>query len=360
MKLLIISNMYPSIKDPVYGTFVQSFVENISELNKDGITDKVVLKGRDGYLVYKIWKYLKFYICSFFRLLYFNYDIIYVHTITYPIIPIRIVSLFKNMPIVFNVHGADVLTRGKVAATLKEIAKPLLVKAKLIVSPSYYFKEVLLKEFPFLINEKIFISQSSGINNSFYIDKKNTKNEVFTIGFVSRIDYAKGWDTFLKALFILINRNIKIQAVIAGRGAQINDMLNMIDKLSLDSYVKYLGPIPYKKLPDTYSTFDIFIFPTLLEESLGLVGLEAMACKIPVIGSKIGGLQDYIIPNYNGYLFTPNNEVELADKIEYYFYLDHKKKKILQNNAYQTALQYKSEIINLELYKKLIKICNNE
>ena len=36
---------------------------------------------------------------------------------------------------------------------------------------------------------------------------------------------------------------------------------------------------------------------------------------------------------------TELSSPELADKIEYYFYLDHKKKKILQNNAYQTALQ---------------------
>lgn len=46
---------------------------------------------------------------------------------------------------------------------------------------------------------------------------------------------------------------------------------------------------------------DLFVFPTQLEESLGLVGLEAMACGVPVIGSCIGGLTDYIEEGTNGF-----------------------------------------------------------
>lgn len=348
--------MYPSIKDPVYGTFVQSFVENMSELNKDGITNMVVLKGRDGRLCQKIWKYIVFYVTTLFTLLFSKYDIIYVHTITYPIIPIRIASLFKDLPLVFNVHGGDVLTRGKTATKLKEIAKSLLKKAKLIVSPSYYFKDILLREFPFLKEEKIYVSPSGGIDRSFFRDEKRIENETFTIGYVSRIDVDKGWDTFIRSLTILKERNIIFKAIIVGRGAETGNMLEMISSLSLDQYVQYIGPVPYKELPNIYSSFDLFIFPTCLEESLGLVGLEAMACGIPVVGSKIGGLQDYIVYGFNGYYFTSGNEVELSDRIEEYLKQSSELKRNFQNNARNTSLKYKSEIINKELFDKILSL----
>lgn len=59
-----------------------------------------------------------------------------------------------------------------------------------------------------------------------------------------------------------------------------------------------------------------------------LVGLEAMACEVPVIGSYIGGLKDYIKDKENGFFFTPGNAEELSNKIElYYLYLVLKSKK---------------------------------
>lgn len=355
MNLLVISNMYPSDKDPVYGTFVKSFIDQIKSLNSEGLTSTIVIRGRDGNKIQKITKYIKFYISIFIALTIHKYDIIYVHTITYPIPPILLINKIKKLPLVFNVHGGDVLTRGKLAEKLKKKSIPLLKDAKLIVSPSDFFKDILLREFPFLKKEKIFISPSSGIDPVFFSTNK-IKNQEFTIGYVSRIDNAKGWDIFLRAIAIIKQKNINIKAIIAGRGAETNEMIKLIEKLNLDNIVKYIGPIPYTKLPNVYSQLDLFIFPTCLEESLGLVGLEAMACKVPVIGSKIGGLQDYIKPNYNGYFFETNNEMELAEKICKFISLDSQEKNKLEENAYVTAIQYESTAINKKLYNKLKSI----
>lgn len=66
MKILVISNMYPSVKDPVYGTFVQTFVEQMKVLNTEGKTNIIVIKGRDGEYGRKLFKYVKFYISILF------------------------------------------------------------------------------------------------------------------------------------------------------------------------------------------------------------------------------------------------------------------------------------------------------
>ena len=360
MNLLVISNMYPSTKDPVYGTFVQSFVENIKQQNKDGFVQTIVIKGRDGNLAIKVWKYVKFYLSIFFNLMFNWYDIVYVHTIAYPIPPIRLVSIFRDLPLVFNVHGGDVLTRGSIANKLKKLAAPLVVKAKIVVAPSFFFKNILLREFPHLSEGQIFVSPSGGVDELFYRDKIKTPNEIFTIGYVSRIDEGKGWDTLLRAVSILHQNNLKIKLLIAGRGAEESKLKEMIERLALNEFVDYVGPIPYKSLPAFYRKLDLFIFPTCLEESLGLVGLEAMACKIPVIGSKIGGLTDYIKDGYNGFFFTPNKSDDLSEKICGYINLPNSEKIVMGNHAYETSMLYRTSEAQKILYdrlKDILKIC---
>ena len=301
MKILVISNMYPSVKDPVYGTFVQTFVEQMKVLNTEGKTNIIVIKGRDGEYGRKLFKYVKFYISILFSLLFRKHDIVYVHTITYPIIPIRLALLFRKLPLVFNVHGGDVLTHGKIAGKMKQYARPVLRNARMIVSPSFFFKEILLCEFPELEGDKIFVSSSGGVGVEFYKERPKVKNEIPIIGYISRIDKGKGWDTLIDALSILRERGVSYTAIIAGRGTLEKEMMKKIRDLYLDNLIKYIGPIPYHSLPEIYCTLDLFIFPTCLEESLGLVGLEAMACEVPVIGSYIGGLKDYIKDKENGF-----------------------------------------------------------
>lgn len=129
-----------------------------------------------------------------------------------------------------------------------------------------------------------------------------------------------------------------------------------IRDLYLDNLIKYIGPIPYHSLPEIYCTLDLFIFPTCLEESLGLVGLEAMACEVPVIGSYIGGLKDYIKDKENGFFFTPGNAEELSNKIELYLSLSSSEKQKMTEAAKRKAQRYASEIVGRELYAQLLRL----
>ena len=109
MKLLIISNMYPSANDPVYGTFVKVFADSMKAYNSEGVTQLIVIRGRDGGRWKRLLKYVSFYVGVLYNLLFHTYDLVYVHTIAYPVVPIRLAALFRHhLPLVFNVHGGDV------------------------------------------------------------------------------------------------------------------------------------------------------------------------------------------------------------------------------------------------------------
>lgn len=359
MDILTISNMYPSDSDPVYGTFVKNFIDELKRRNPDGVNDISVIAGKRKGKKAKAIAYIGFYTSTLWKLLTRRYDLVYVHTITFPIIPIRIASVFRRHKFVFNVHGDDVLPSTSLKKRLKEIARPVLPKAAMIVVPSTYFADVVLHEFSGITPDKVFISPSGGLNKRFYLGaKKPIKSSAsLRLGFVSRIDTGKGWDTFLLAVKRLVDDGIEVEAVIAGRGAQSDEMLAMIDKLRLGHSVNYLGPVPQNELPAVYASFDVFVFPsTRSAESLGLVGLEAMAAHTPVIASQMAGPAGYVVNGHNGYLFQPGNADDLYHCIKSYLALNDSQRMALSENAYATALDYNAEDVASALYEKLTQL----
>lgn len=67
-------------------------------------------------------------------------------------------------------------------------------------------------------------------------------------------------------------------------------------------------------IPNIISIADIGVLPSI-REGLGLAGIEMLACGIPVIGSDVQGIRDYIIDGSTGYLCNPYDENQFAEKI---------------------------------------------
>lgn len=356
MKILVVSNMYPSDNDPVYGTFIETFVNEISERNKNGVTDIVVIRGRTERLTKKIFKYLKFYLQSFFKPLFNHYDIVYVHFLTYSPVLLNCLSLIKCMPIVVNVHGGDVLTRSEFAECLKKFNRPLLSKSKLIISPSYYFKNVILHEFPEIDASKIYVSPSGGVNTETFAPKEYKNKDIYKIGYVGRIDEGKGWDIFIEMVKRAKELGYNIKAEMVGRGSQTCVLNKMLDEYKLANDICYLGAIPYHNLPPVYSSFDLFVFPTQLPESLGLVAIEAMACGVPIVGTRIGGLQDYIKDGINGFFVSGNRAEDYCDGIKRYINLTYDEKISMRAQARLTSLEYDSKKVFNDLFTQLQQV----
>ncbi len=70
------------------------------------------------------------------------------------------------------------------------------------------------------------------------------------------------------------------------------------------------------QMPNIYRGSDVLVLPAEKNETLGQIFIEAMACGLPVIGAKTGGMPEIISDGYNGYLVLPNDPIDLAQKIE--------------------------------------------
>jgi glycosyltransferase involved in cell wall biosynthesis len=70
------------------------------------------------------------------------------------------------------------------------------------------------------------------------------------------------------------------------------------------------------QMPNIYRGSDVLVLPAERNETLGQIFIEAMACGLPVIGAKTGGMPEIISDGFNGYLVQPNDPIVLAQKIE--------------------------------------------
>lgn len=346
--------MYPSKESPYYGSFVKNFED---QLRQDKRVDKVrgiYIKGLHGGKWNKLIQYLKFYIKIIWTTLFKRFDLIYVHLISHSTPPLRFVNSFKKLPLVFNIHGEDLLVTTPLASKLLKLALPLVKKSKWIVVPSNYFKKITIEKLSDYPPDRIIVSASGGVKEKFRpTDKQTGKCTTLKLGYVSRIDRGKGWETLLKSLKRLAEENYYPETFLVGGGPQVDSLKDTIDRYGLKN-VHFMGPIAHDDLPSFYQSLDLFIFPTELRESLGLVGLEAMACGVPVIGSEIGGLTDYIKSDYNGYFFTPGNDKELADRIKQVLTTPSDKKALLSQNAVRTAQKYSDRVVAKNLFDKIL------
>ncbi|MCD5032919.1 glycosyltransferase family 4 protein [Enterococcus faecalis] len=352
--ILVVSNMYPSKKYPNYGIFVKNFYEQLSLSEKANI----IYIQKTTNKVQKLINYLKFYSKIFRQYVFGKYEVVYVHYAGYNAPPILLAKMFnKSTKLIVNVHGSDVTPEKKLEEKTNFLTKYLVRKANLTVVPSSYFEEVVIEKYG--RHSPIWISPSAGIDLSlFNHQNKKIENEIFTIGYVSRIDKEKGWDTLLNAFKSLIQHtNKEIRLIMVGDGAQNEEALTLIKELGLETYVEKYNCLPQKELVDIYSRLDVFIFPsTRAGESLGLVGLEAMACGTPVIGSNLGGIKTYIKDGKNGFLIAPGNQKELETAIVNYRNLTVEEKKKFSQHAIETAKKYDSRKVNQQLIEKIKEI----
>lgn len=353
MKVLLLSNMYPSQTHLFYGIFVKNFSES---MEAQGATiDKVVIEGRGASRSEKIKKYIMYYASSLKKLASNKYDVIYVHSASHALVPVAILRLLIKKPIIINIHGSDVTPHNFTGKLIHTINKNAIANCSLAIIPSHAFEKQISSHVKL---PATFISPSGGVNRSVFFPRPYTKvnPRLITIGFVSRIDEDKGWDTFIEALSELKQKkpDLSIKAIIVGTGSQVKDMLRMISDMNLESIFQYIPQLAQPELPTIYHSLDVFVFPTRrLGESLGLVGLEAMSCGVPIIASKIGGIQDYVIDGENGYSCEPGNAQDFFEKISTFLSLSPEQKNHLAKGAIATAEEYDSIACAKNLYEQI-------
>ena len=344
--------MYPSKDSVRYGVFVKNFENAI--LKEFEIT-KIVLTKKKVFF-----KKLLGYINLYFRIIALipklkSKDIIYVHFPLHVAPVIKIVSLYHKK-IILNFHGSD-LNFINPHTKLMSLFLSSIIKHAQIVVPSHYFKGKITREYN-IDSSKVFVYPSGGVNENVFFNNIKKEHNSFTVGYISSFIKTKGWRVFLEAVNILSKSNTisRLNVIMAGGGEDFYKIKSFAKTHGIN--IQLYQELNQRSLAEVYNELDVFIFPSH-EESLGLVGLEAMACGVPVISSDINGPREYVKNHYNGYLFELNNSTQLSEKILMFYRLSKKEKESMILNCLSTAYKYTSTRVNKKLNYFLNQIYEN-
>ncbi|MFA7710459.1 MAG: glycosyltransferase family 4 protein, partial [Candidatus Neomarinimicrobiota bacterium] len=142
--------------------------------------------------------------------------------------------------------------------------------------------------------------------------KTKTPVEKIRICWVGRIVPVKNLPMLLNTAAILKNNPLNLEYLIVGDGSDRSYNEKLADELGL-SGIQFLG---YRSdIPQIMASSDIFVF-TSLNEGFGNVIIEAMACGLPIIGTRVGGTPELVQDGRNGLLVKSDNSEALANAIQ--------------------------------------------
>jgi glycosyltransferase involved in cell wall biosynthesis len=128
--------------------------------------------------------------------------------------------------------------------------------------------------------------------------------------FVGNLKFTKGCLELLEAFVDIAATHDRLSLVFVGDGEARAPMLRRVAECGLAAQVRFLGKIEHATLPDWFAAADLLCLPSY-NEGVPNVVLEAMACGVPVVATRVGGIPE-VLPEFAGVLVAPRDATCLA------------------------------------------------
>jgi phosphatidylinositol alpha-1,6-mannosyltransferase len=137
---------------------------------------------------------------------------------------------------------------------------------------------------------------------------------ILTVGRISSQERYKGFDEVIDVMPELLKRFPTLKYLIVGEGDDRLRLERKASALGLSKQIIFAGRIPEQEKAAHYNLADAYVMPSY-GEGFGIVFLEAMACGVPVIGSKVDGSREALLDGQLGRLVDPKIPTDLVQAI---------------------------------------------
>lgn len=283
-------------------------------------------------------------------------DIVHIHApniFSCQAIPI---TKLMGIPLLATVHRAEIDRAHKLYHALRKIS---LRGFDRIVAVSNFSKSLALRAGA--LPEKVVVIHNSCREEIYHDEDKMYARKKIGVSegnkiilFVGNLIKLKGVYTLLEAMREIHKKDGNIVALIVGDGEEKENLLSRLKEWNLEDVVSLVGTIKEDELVHYYNAADVFVLPSLVEgQSVAL--LEAMACGLPIIASKIGGNIESITDQINGILYEGDGQI-LAKNICYLLNNEHLRLRMSMDclRIYHSNFSQKYQLAKyLKLYKEL-------
>ncbi|MFB4165193.1 glycosyltransferase family 4 protein [Alteribacillus sp. JSM 102045] len=358
MRILVISNMYPSHEAPTFGIFVKNQVKALSKqgnqvgvaaINNPKMGKKNVLK-----------KYSAWLLGTARRLAFGGkaYDVVHAHYAFPSGLLARWFRRRYGTPYVVTCHGGDLNKMARKGAFFRKQTERILHDAAHVIVVGRDLEQQVIHDFN-VPKDRVSVF-SMGVDRAvFYPRPKEEIQKLLKLSqdkkhllYVGNIIEEKGIGDLIEAAASLRENVPEAVLHVVGQPKQeeyFEKLKQRIGELNLTEHVNFHGPKSQTEVADWMSAADVFVLPSHTE-GFGLVAVEAMACETPVVGTDTGGLT-HLLADDAGAIAEPQNPASLAEKMQQVLEEESYKKQLVENGKQQAeandAEQITAKVINI-------------
>lgn len=248
----------------------------------------------------------------------FKPDVIHCHHASHFAWAASFIRAIYGPSYIVTIHGTGVLCATQDKRWIP-IVRPGLNDAFLINAVSGDTKKWLFKVFGRKLDRKtriipgsVDIEAYSKTGSTKLIDKKYGLDGKKVVIFTGKLTVRKGVEYLIKAA-----PRIKGEVYIIGGGDDKDRLMEIAKRLKTKNvhFTGFISKDSIEEFRQFYRRANVFVFPSVWDEPLGLVALEAMASGTPVVGSKKGGIPMAVKNDQTGYLVRAKSPKQIADRV---------------------------------------------
>lgn len=218
----------------------------------------------------------------------------------------------------FSAHARDIFTD---EAHFMEVK---LREAEFVAVCTAYGRDTLARRHPLTSRGKLHLVYH-GLDVEQYRPVPHGGRHLPVILSVGRLVEKKGFPILLRAAGILRSCGAEFRLVIIGEGPERADLLHLTAGLGLGEVVEFRGALNAEQVRAAYAEAEVFALASIVasdgdRDGLPNVLLEALACEVPAVATRVSAIPELIEHGRTGLLAKPGDPEDLADQLERMLY----------------------------------------